>query len=122
MDQTRWNRIEEILQAAPESPWQFPVELFVSRAEASTAPATFSARTATVALPQGGSVLDVGCGAGGASMPLAPGAGRLTGVDSPVTRGISVGKRVTRAAFSSGRPIVCSSIVRLYACINACRL
>ena len=81
-DLSKWAIPEEILQAAPESPWHFPVELFVSRAEASSAPATFSARTATVALPRGGSVLDVGCGAGGASMPLAPGAGRLTGVDS----------------------------------------
>jgi SAM-dependent methyltransferase len=81
-DLASWAIPEEILQAAPESPWHFPVELFVSRAEASTAPATFSARTAMVALPEGGTVLDIGCGAGGAALPLSQGAGRLTGVDS----------------------------------------
>src|SRR4029450_4031380 len=66
----------------PESPWHFPVELFVSRAEASTRAPTYSNRVALVALPNGGSGLDVGCGAGGASMPLVSRAARMIGVDS----------------------------------------
>ena len=76
-----WAIPDEILAAAPENPWTFPVELFVSRAVASTEHLTFSDEAAVVALAEGGSVLDVGCGAGGASMPLASKAGLLIGVD-----------------------------------------
>jgi SAM-dependent methyltransferase len=81
-DLASWAIPDHILRAAPESPWHFPVELFVTRAEASTRSPTYSNRVALVALPDGGSVLDVGCGAGGASMPLASRAARLIGVDS----------------------------------------
>jgi SAM-dependent methyltransferase len=77
-----WAIPEEILRAAPESPWHFPVELFVSRAERSAGSPTYSNRVALVALPEGGTVLDVGCGAGGGSMPLASKASRLIGADS----------------------------------------
>jgi SAM-dependent methyltransferase len=77
-----WAIPEDILRAAPESPWHFPVDLFVTRAEASTRSQTYSNRVALVALPEGGSVLDVGCGAGGASMPLASRASLVVGVDS----------------------------------------
>jgi SAM-dependent methyltransferase len=80
-DLSRWGIPDEILRAAPESPWHFPVELFVSRAEASTGARTFSNRAAMVALPESGTVLDVGCGAGGASIPLASRAARLIGID-----------------------------------------
>jgi SAM-dependent methyltransferase len=79
---SEWAIPEHILQAAPESPWSFPVQLFVSRAEASTERLTFSNRVALAALPDGGTVLDVGCGAGGASMPLASPASALIGVDA----------------------------------------
>ncbi len=82
-DLESWAIPEDILATAPESPWHFPVELFVSRAEGSTTVRpTFSNQAALVALPEGGTVLDVGCGGGGASMPLAARAGRLIGVDS----------------------------------------
>jgi SAM-dependent methyltransferase len=77
-----WAIPEHILEAAPESPWSFSVQLFVSRAEASTERLTFSTRVALVALPEGGTVLDVGCGAGGASMPLVSRASSLVGVDT----------------------------------------
>jgi SAM-dependent methyltransferase len=77
-----WAIPEEILAAAPESPWSFPVGLFRSRAErAGTRPATPSNREAARYLPPGGSVLDVGAGAGAASLPLAGLAGRLVAVD-----------------------------------------
>jgi SAM-dependent methyltransferase len=77
-----WAIPEEILAAAPESPWGFPVGLFRSRAErAGARPPTPSTLEAARHLPPGGSVLDVGAGGGAASLPLAGTAGRLVGVD-----------------------------------------
>jgi Methyltransferase domain len=77
-----WAIPEEILAAAPESPWGFPVGLFRSRAErAGARPPTPSTQEAARHLPPGGGVLDVGVGGGAASLPLAVAAGRLVGVD-----------------------------------------
>jgi SAM-dependent methyltransferase len=77
-----WAIPEEILAAAPESPWRFPVGLFRSRARrAGSRPATPSNLEAARFLPPGGSVLDVGAGGGAASLPLAGSAGRLVAVD-----------------------------------------
>jgi SAM-dependent methyltransferase len=77
-----WAIPEEILAAAPESPWGFPVGLFRSRARrAGTRPATPSNLEAARLLPAGGTVLDVGAGGGAASLPLAGTAGRLVAVD-----------------------------------------
>jgi len=77
-----WRIPDAILDAAPESPFEFPVGLFEKRADSSQDQWTASNQVADAALPEGGSVLDVGCGAGAASLPLAPRAGRLVGVDS----------------------------------------
>jgi SAM-dependent methyltransferase len=77
-----WAIPEEILAAAPESPWGFPVGLFRSRAQrAGSRPTTPSNLEAARFLPQGGRVLDVGAGGGAASLPLAGMAGRLVAVD-----------------------------------------
>jgi SAM-dependent methyltransferase len=77
-----WAIPEEIMAAAPESPWAFPVGLFRSRARrAGSRPATPSNREAARSLPPGGSVLDIGAGGGAASLPLAGVAGRLVAVD-----------------------------------------
>jgi SAM-dependent methyltransferase len=78
-----WAIPEQILAAAPESPWGFPVGLFRGRAERAGAggPQTPSNREAARWLPPGGSMLDVGAGAGAASLPLAGLAGRLVAVD-----------------------------------------
>ena len=77
-----WAIPEEILAAAPESPWGCPVGLFRSRARrAGSRPATPSNREAARFLPAGGTVLDVGAGGGAASLPLAGMAGRLVAVD-----------------------------------------
>lgn len=86
---SRWRRQLEmraipqrILDAAPESPYGFSPELFRSRATDATASAPSpSTLRALEALPAGGSVLDVGCGGGAASLPLAGRAGRIVGVD-----------------------------------------
>ena len=77
-----WAIPEDILARAPENPWSFPVELFASRARAAPIELTPSNRRALEALPEGGSVLDVGCGAGAASLALVPKAELLIGVDS----------------------------------------
>ena len=78
-----WAIPDEILEAAPESPWGFPAELFRVRAERAMArEATASTRRALEALPMDGSVLDVGVGGGAASLPLAERASLLVGVDS----------------------------------------
>jgi SAM-dependent methyltransferase len=77
-----WAIPTEILAAAPESPWGFPVGLFRSRARrAGSGPATPSNLEAARHLPPGGGVLDVGAGGGAASLPLAGVAGRLVAVD-----------------------------------------
>jgi SAM-dependent methyltransferase len=76
-----WAIPPEILAQAPESPWHFPVELFAGRADAAKEEPSPSDRRALEVLPEGGSVLDVGCGAGASSLPLAGRAGSITGVD-----------------------------------------
>jgi SAM-dependent methyltransferase len=77
-----WGIPDEILANAPESPWGFPTELFRRRAEAAAvAEPSPSNLRAQSALPGGGTVLDVGCGGGAASIPLASRASLLVGVD-----------------------------------------
>lgn len=77
-----WAIPSEILAAAPESPWGYPVGLFRSRARrAGSRPATPSNLEAARFMPEGGSVLDVGAGAGAASLPLAGLASQLVAVD-----------------------------------------
>ena len=75
-----WAIPSEILAQAPTSPWIHPVELFEVSAHANQ-PASLSAELALAALPDGGSVLDVGCGGGRGAMALAHKANRLIGVD-----------------------------------------
>jgi SAM-dependent methyltransferase len=81
-DLESWAIPRSILENAPESPYHFPVQLFASRADAAAGRLTFSNERALEALPEGGAVLDVGCGGGAASLPLARRASRLVGVDS----------------------------------------
>jgi SAM-dependent methyltransferase len=79
-----WRIPAAILEAAPEPPWGFPAELFRRRAVCATAVGaaqTPTARRGVEALPRGGSVLDVGCGGGATSLPLADRAGMVVGVD-----------------------------------------
>jgi SAM-dependent methyltransferase len=78
-----WAIPEEILAAAPDSPWFLPPERFARRAArvlADPVPSP-SGRRALEALAEGASVLDVGVGAGAASLALAPPATLLVGVD-----------------------------------------
>jgi SAM-dependent methyltransferase len=80
-----WAIPEELVAAAPEAPYFFDPEVFIAAADEALARSehTASELAARDALPKGGSVLDVGAGAGAASVRL--GAAHVTGVDpSPV--------------------------------------
>jgi SAM-dependent methyltransferase len=80
-----WAIPEDILAAAPESPWGFPAGVFVEVARAALeSPWTPTHERAAERVPVGGAVLDVGCGAGAASLPIAPPAGRIVAVDQGV--------------------------------------
>jgi SAM-dependent methyltransferase len=78
-----WAIPDEILAAAPASPWIHPPKLF--RMGETTAdgamPDTPSFAQAASALGAGGTVLDVGCGGGRSSLPLGPLVTHVTGVD-----------------------------------------
>ena len=77
-----WALPDHVLAAAPESPWGYPAELFRTRAELATpGNLTYANRRALAALPAGGTVLDVGVGAGAASLPLHPRCSLIVGVD-----------------------------------------
>jgi len=73
-----WAIPQAILDAAPESPWGFPVECFRVVEPAVLSP---THRAVAEALPEQGSLIDVGCGGGGASIPLAASLSELVAVD-----------------------------------------
>jgi SAM-dependent methyltransferase len=73
-----WRIDPAILAAAPESPYGFPPALFAPRDDVES-PLLDLARAA---LPPGGTVLDVGAGAGAGSLGLGDVVGRLHAVDS----------------------------------------
>jgi SAM-dependent methyltransferase len=74
-----WAIPEEIMAQAPESPWTFSPGLFTAPVD--FGPDTPSRRRAREALPEGGVVLDVGCGGGAAGLALVPPAGTVFGFD-----------------------------------------
>jgi SAM-dependent methyltransferase len=77
-----WGVPDRILADAPESPWGYPRDLMRRRARTAAAvEPSIATRRALEALPEAGSVLDVGVGGGAASLPLFPGAALVTGVD-----------------------------------------
>jgi len=78
-----WAIPDAVLRAAPECPWGYVPALFARSADRALADATPtpSRQRAADAVPAGGSVLDVGVGGGAASLPLAPPAGEIIGVD-----------------------------------------
>lgn len=73
-----WAIPDEIIAQAPEPPWFFPPEIFRAPDVFVDSPSRLAAREA---LPDGGSVLDVGCGGGAAGLALVPPAGRVVGFD-----------------------------------------
>lgn len=99
-----WAIPGEILAAAPEPPWGFRPELFRAPEEPLDTP---SRRRASEALSPGGSVLDVGAGAGAAGLALVPPAGRLTAVDASeamlASLGADAGRRGVPVTTVAGR-------------------
>lgn len=94
-----WAIPAAILDAAPESPWGFPPALFEASAREAMLAETPSRARAADALEPGDSVLDVGAGAGAASLRLAPPAGRITALDA------SPGMLATFAALAEERGV-----------------
>ncbi len=77
-----WAIPQEILDQAEESPWTLPPDAFAESARlALEQPPTPTHTLALESLPVGGVVLDVGCGAGAASLPLRSRAGQIVAVD-----------------------------------------
>jgi SAM-dependent methyltransferase len=77
-----WSIPDEILALAPDCPWGFPTEVFTeSTRRALAEPPTPTHLQVAEALPVDGVLLDVGCGSGAASVPVAPSAGLLIAVD-----------------------------------------
>ncbi len=77
-----WAIPDHITAAVTESPWVVPTEVFARRADQYVAqPTGRSWERASEALAPRGSVLDVGAGAGAASLPLASLTSELTAVD-----------------------------------------
>lgn len=74
-----WAIPEPILAAAPADPFEFPADLFAPPLQACSSTAL---EVAADALSPRGSVLDVGCASGAASLALGPAAELVTGVDS----------------------------------------
>jgi SAM-dependent methyltransferase len=82
-DLAAWAIPEHITAAVPDSPWVLPRDVFARRADRlRQTPAGPSYDRASEALGAGGSVLDVGSGAGAACLPLAARTTRLTAVDT----------------------------------------
>ncbi len=78
-DLQTWAIPDGILAQAPVSPWIHPVENFTPKGDLRVG--TPSRMRALEALPNGGSVLDVGCGGGRAAFGLVPPAASVIGVD-----------------------------------------
>lgn len=77
-DLASWTIPEEILSQAPEPPWINPVSMFTVGDDI---PESVSHRIARQALPNQGSVLDVGSGGGRATFALVPPASVVVAVD-----------------------------------------
>jgi 2-polyprenyl-3-methyl-5-hydroxy-6-metoxy-1,4-benzoquinol methylase len=103
-DLESWAIPAEILDAAPESPFGFPAELFIRRAdraaddEVAPTPTTVAAAQA---LDGGGTVLDVGAGGGATSFALAPSCTELVAVDGQA----EMLEAVERRAAALGLPV-----------------
>jgi SAM-dependent methyltransferase len=82
-DLASWAIPAHITAAVADSPWVLPRAVFARRADRlAAAPSGPSFERAWAALDPPGSVLDVGSGAGAASLPLLPRCTGLTAVDS----------------------------------------
>jgi SAM-dependent methyltransferase len=97
-----WAIPEHITGAVAESPWVLPRQVFARRADRLTAaPAGPSYQREWAALAPDGTVLDVGSGAGAASLPLLPRCAGLIAVDSDADMLALLGERATAAGVAA---------------------
>jgi len=75
-----WSIPEEILASAPQTPFVFTPEMFAA-APAGSFTRSRSSEIAMTAIPDNGTVLDVGCGGGAAAFALLPRATHVIGTD-----------------------------------------
>lgn len=96
----RWAIPEDLVLAAPASPYFFDPDVFIVAADEALARGEDSPSDAAArdALPPDGTVLDVGVGAGAGSLRLADRAGNLVGVDSNSELLAAFAARATRLA------------------------
>jgi 2-polyprenyl-3-methyl-5-hydroxy-6-metoxy-1,4-benzoquinol methylase len=95
-DLAAWAIPEHIMNAVSESPWVLPRTVFARRADrVAAAPSGPSFERAWAALDPPGSVLDIGSGAGAASLPLLPRCTALTAVDTEADMLALLADRVT---------------------------
>lgn len=76
-----WAIPEHILSSAPASPWVLPPECFTARTNPPNQPTTKRSLDLLRNAGSAPTILDVGCGAGRASLHLVPPAVSVTGVD-----------------------------------------
>jgi SAM-dependent methyltransferase len=78
----RWGIPQHILDAAPSNPWVHPVAMFAARGDdPDDTPSMLAVATALDDIGGRGVVLDVGCGGGRSSLPLAGRLRAVVGVD-----------------------------------------
>jgi SAM-dependent methyltransferase len=101
-DLAAWAIPEHISAAVSESPWVLPRQVFARRADRLAAtPAGPSYEREWAALEPAGTVLDVGSGAGAASLPLLPRCTGLIAVDTDAEMLTLVGERASRAGVAA---------------------
>lgn len=102
-DLESWAIPDEIMARAPANPWTHQVERFSRRTDRLVAtPEGPTLDRAREALPEGGSVLDVGAGTGAASLPLR--SAILIAVDEHMGMLAELVKRAEAARSEGGRP------------------
>ena len=105
-----WAIPEAILEVAPESPWGFPKGHHAAPETPADSP---SRRFALAALPPKGTVLDVGCGGGAASLALVPHVGSIVGVDE------RAGALAELAAACAERGVACAEVIGSWPGVSA---
>ncbi|MEU4549619.1 class I SAM-dependent methyltransferase [Nonomuraea dietziae] len=97
-----WAIPPEILAAAPSDPWGHSPARFAARTDRAVAEAEGpTLARVEEALPDGGTLLDVGSGAGAASLPLAERIGRLIAVDTSPAMLAELGLRAEKAGLET---------------------
>ncbi len=100
-----WAIPQELLDAVPDSPYEWPSELWERhRAAADEVRDSVTAAIVRELLPDGGSVLDVGAGTGRLSLPLAREGYRLTAVERD--HGMIAGLRRQTARIGGGVSVI----------------